>query len=208
MPSAPGATPARGIEGALALQRSFLARDSLAVAPELLNKVIVAGDRALRIVEVEAYRGADDPASHAFRGRTRRNATMFGPPGHLYVYRSYGLHFCANVVCGPEGLAMAVLLRAGAPVLGLDQMRAARPAARSDLELAAGPGRLCQALGIDLCRDGVDLLAPESDVRLVCAGWAPPRRPARGPRVGVSAAADRPFRWWVAGDPHVSRRRR
>ncbi|MBO0715174.1 MAG: DNA-3-methyladenine glycosylase [Acidimicrobiales bacterium] len=190
-----------------ALPRSFFARDSLEVAPELLNKVLVAGERALRIVEVEAYRGQEDPASHAYRGPTRRNATMFGRPGLLYVYRSYGLHFCANVVCGTEGVAVAVLLRAGAPVWGLPALRAARPTARTDTDLARGPGRLCQALGIDLSYDGADLTGSDGRLRLAEGGWPVPSRLERGPRVGVSAAADRHWRWWIAGDPHVSRAR-
>lgn len=178
------------------------------MAPELLHKALVVGERALRIVEVEAYRGRDDPASHAYRGPTRRNATMFGPPGRLYVYRSYGLHFCANVVCGAEGIAVAVLLRAGAPAWGLPELRAARPSARTDTDLARGPGRLCQALGIDLSFDGADLTAEDGRLRLADPGWPVPCRTEQGPRVGVSAAADRHWRWWVAGDAHVSRSRR
>lgn len=199
------AGPCAGSGAGSALPRSFFARDSLEVAPELLNQVLVAGERVLRIVEVEAYRGQEDPASHAYRGPTRRNATMFGPPGLLYVYRSYGLHFCANVVCGTEGVAVAVLLRAGAPESGLPELRAARPSARSDRDLARGPGRLCQALGIDLSYDGVDLTGSDARLRLAEGGWPAPARLERGPRVGVSVAADRHWRWWIAGDPHVSR---
>ncbi|MGH9091849.1 MAG: DNA-3-methyladenine glycosylase [Acidimicrobiales bacterium] len=180
-----------------------LAGDSLAVAPWLLNKLLVRDGRAARIVEVEAYRGEDDPASHAYRGRTRRNAVMYGPAGHLYVYFTYGMHWCANVVCGEEGVAGAVLLRAGAPVLGVEAMWAARPAARRERDLCSGPAKLCQALGVTGADDGADLVA--GPVRLVDDGVPPPRRPARGVRVGITAAADRRWRWWVAGDPHVSR---
>jgi DNA-3-methyladenine glycosylase len=193
--------------GGEVLPRAFYARDSLEVAPELLNKILVVGERALRLVEVEAYRGADDPASHAYRGPTPRNLTMFGPPGFLYVYRSYGLHFCANVVCGTEGLAQAVLLRAGAPAGGLPELRSARPSARRDTDLARGPGRLCQALGIDKSYDGADLVEGEARARLTCGNDPAPARPARGPRVGLSVATDRPWRWWIPADPHVSRAR-
>ena len=191
------------------LGRSFYARSSLEVAPELLNKVLVRGDRAMRIVEVEAYAGSDDPASHAFRGPTERNATMFGPAGHLYVYFTYGMHWCANVVCGPPGVATAVLLRAGAPVRGLDQMRLARGAGRSvvrrDRDLGAGPARLAQALGIDRALDGADLVPARSEIRIVDDGVAPPTRPGRSPRIGIRLATDRPWRWYVPGDPNLSR---
>jgi len=177
------------------------------VAPRLLNKVLVGAGRALRIVEVEAYAGADDPASHAFRGRTARNATMFGPPGLLYVYFTYGMHWCANAVCGDEGEGVAVLLRAGAPMWGLDAMWAARPAARRERDLANGPAKLCQALGVDGGDDGTDLTRSGSTLTIVDDGTPPPRRPGRGPRVGISVAVDRPWRWYVPGDPHVSRAR-
>src|SRR5436305_3141680 len=125
------------------LPRSFYDHDSRVLAPLLLNKVLVVGDRQARIVEVEAYASGEDPASHAYRGLTRRNATMFGPPGHLYVYFTYGMHWCANVVAAGPIDGHAVLLRAGAPVGGVEQIRAARPAARRDRDLASGPGRLC-----------------------------------------------------------------
>lgn len=176
------------------------------VAPRLLGRWLVAGARAVRIVEVEAYGGADDPASHAFGGRTRRNASMFGAPGALYVYRSYGVHWCANVVCDAEDHPSAVLLRAGAPVAGVEAMRVAR-GGRRDRELCSGPGRLCQALGIDGSHDGVDLLDAASPVRLV-AGDGPPVDIVAAPRVGISRATDRPWRWYLAGEPHVSGRRR
>jgi DNA-3-methyladenine glycosylase len=191
--------------GASGLARGFYAKDSLEVAPELLNTLIVAGNRVGRIVEVEAYRGAEDPASHAYRGRSRRNGTMFGPPGHLYVYFSYGNHWCANAVCGEEGTAMAVLLRAISPVEGVEEMWAARPAARRHRDLGSGPGKLCQALGIERRHDGADLVTGDRGVQIVTDGVAPPRCPGQGPRVGISLAQDRPWRWWVPGDPNVSR---
>ncbi|HVX21744.1 MAG TPA: DNA-3-methyladenine glycosylase [Acidimicrobiales bacterium] len=190
------------------VSRAALAVDSLEAAPFLLNKLLAVGDRVGRIVEVEAYRGADDPASHAFRGPSPRNAVMFGPAGFLYVYFTYGMHWCANVVCGADGTAMAVLLRAVAPVAGVDAMWAARPAARRESDLGSGPAKLCQALGITGACNGADLLArPAGPVRLLTDGTPPPDRPAQGVRVGVTAAADRPWRWWVPGDPHVSRAR-
>ncbi|MGH9068954.1 MAG: DNA-3-methyladenine glycosylase [Acidimicrobiales bacterium] len=216
------------------LPRAFYRRDSLVVAPELLNTILVHGRRAGRIVEIEAYRGEEDPASHAYRGRTPRNETMFGPPGHLYVYRSYGIHWCANVVCGEEGVARAVLLRAVAPVAGLEEMRAARGMAgaggsgqsgrsgrprpdegleskpgrpRPDKDLGSGPGRLGQALGLDRRHDGADLVVGDRGVAILGDGTPPPACPGAGPRVGVSVAAGRPWRWWVPGDPNVSRSR-
>jgi DNA-3-methyladenine glycosylase len=187
------------------LPRSFYARDSLRVARDLLNKVIVHGDRAARIVEVEAYAGVDDPASHAFRGANARNATMFGPAGHLYVYFTYGMHWCANAVCGSPGVATAVLLRAGAPLRGIEAMRVARPAARRDRDLCSGPAKLCQALGIDRALDGADLVTRGAAVRIVDDGVAPPRRPGRSGRIGISVATDVPWRFYVPGDPNLSR---
>jgi DNA-3-methyladenine glycosylase len=175
------------------------------VAPELLNKVLVHGERAGRIVEVEAYRGAADPASHAFRGRTARNATMFGPAGHLYVYFSYGMHWCANVVTSEEGEAGAVLVRALAPLRGVEAMQAARPAARRTVDVANGPAKACQALGIDGSFDGLDLVAGERDVWIAEDGIGPPDVPAAGPRVGISVATELPWRFSVPGDPHRSR---
>ena len=206
MSPTPASRPAAGPVGAV-LPRSFYRGPSTDVAPRLLNKVLVGAGRALRIVEVEAYAGGDDPASHAFRGRTARNATMFGPPGLLYVYFTYGMHWCANAVCGDEGEGVAVLLRAGAPMWGLDAMWAARPAARRERDLANGPAKLCQALGVDGGDDGTDLTRSGSTLTIVDDGTPPPRRPGRGPRVGISVAVDRPWRWYVPGDPHVSRAR-
>lgn len=174
------------------------------MAPALLNKLLAHGGRVGRIVEVEAYRGSEDPASHAFGGPTRRNATMFGPAGHLYVYFSYGVHWCANVVVARTGAAEAVLLRALAPLDGLDEMWAARPAARRPRDLCSGPGKLCQALAIDGAHDGADLVGVGGELQLLDDGTAPPARPGRGPRVGITLAAERPWRWWVPGDENIS----
>jgi DNA-3-methyladenine glycosylase len=190
------------------LPQAFYRRSSLEVAPELLGKLLVHGNRAARIVEVEAYDGANDPASHAYRGETARNATMFGPPGRMYVYFTYGMHWCANAVCGPPGVATAVLIRAGVPVRGVEEMRVARPAARRDLDLCRGPARLCQALGIDGTFDGADLRSGDRGVRVLDDGVAPPTAPARSGRVGVRQAADWRWRFFVADDPYVSGPRR
>jgi DNA-3-methyladenine glycosylase len=193
------------------VQRSDLEANPVAVAPWLLNKVLAHGGRAGRIVEVEAYHGANDAASHAYRGETRRTAVMFGLPGFLYVYFTYGMHWCANVVCGPDGEAAAVLIRALAPTEGIEAMREARPAARSDRDLCNGPAKLCQALGITGTDNGTDLLAPASGgrrrvgVRLLDDGTPPPRRPGRGRRIGIKEATEHRWRFWVTGDPNVSR---
>ncbi len=190
------------------LPRSFFGADSRELAPLLLNKLLARGGRVGRIVEVEAYAGAADPASHAFRGRTTRNATMFGPPGHLYVYVSYGMHFCANVVCGDEGEASAVLLRALTAVAGVDEMRAARgPAARLDRDLCSGPGKLCQALGIDRSFDGADLVTGDRSVVVLDDGAPPPEHPGVSGRIGLSVAADVPWRFYVPGAVGLSRAR-
>jgi DNA-3-methyladenine glycosylase len=183
--------------------------DPVEVAPWLLNKVLSVGDRAGRIVEVEAYRGERDAASHAYRGPTLRTAVMFGPPGFLYVYFTYGMHWCANVVCGPKGTAGAVLIRALAPTKGVEDMRAARPAARRERDLCNGPAKLCQALGITGPENGTDLLARRAlpgprNIRLLDDGVPPPKQPAQGVRIGISVATEQPWRWWVSGDPNVS----
>ena len=190
------------------LDRDFYARSALEVAPDLLNKVLVAPDgRAGRIVEVEAYRGADDPGSHGFRGMTKRNATMFGPPGRLYVYFTYGMHWCANVVAETEGVAAAVLLRALSPLEGLDSMYAARgPAARTDGDLCSGPAKLTQALGIDGGLDGADLFGGDRGVTVVDDGEPPPRVPVVTTRIGLTNGADLPWRFYVGGTPGISRR--
>ncbi len=195
---------------AQALARDFYRRPSLEVAPDLLNKVLVVGDgagrpRSGRIVEVEAYCGSDDPASHAFRGPTARNAAMFGPAGHLYVYFTYGMHFCANVVCGDEGEGAAVLLRGLTPMTGLDEMRAVRPTARRDRDLCAGPARLCLALGIDRTFDGADLVTADRGVWVADDGTPPPAPAAASGRIGLRLATDRPWRFYVAGAQGLSR---
>lgn len=164
------------------------------------------GTVTVRLVEVEAYCGRDDPASHSYRGRTARNAVMFGPAGHLYVYFVYGMHFCANVVCQTDGVPGAVLLRAGQVIGGEDLALLRRPGARNAVELARGPARLTTVLGIDRTHNGVDLTDPESPIRLYHRDHEPEIRV--GPRVGVAAAMDLPWRFWVDGAPEVSAYRR
>jgi DNA-3-methyladenine glycosylase len=197
------------------VRRAELQGDPVTTAQWLLNKVLSRGDRAGRIVEVEAYHGADDAASHAYRGRTPRTAVMFGPPGYLYVYFTYGMHWCANVVCGPDGEAAAVLIRALEPLTGVEEMWEARPAARLERDLCNGPAKLCQALGITGADSGADLLtrprrsdpaAPGAGlVRLQDDGTPPPRRPGRGTRIGIRVATEKRWRFWVPGSPSVSR---
>jgi DNA-3-methyladenine glycosylase len=177
------------------------------VAPALLGCWVVTdgpeGRVAVRLTEVEAYSGEGaDPASHAHRGPTPRAEIMFGPPGRLYVYFSYGVHWCANVVVGPEGRGSAVLLRAGEVVVGEELAHARRPAARLARDLARGPARLTQALGIGPDERGVDLLSPDSLVRLHRGG--PPSSVSAGPRVGISLATDLPWRFWETDAPSVS----
>jgi DNA-3-methyladenine glycosylase len=177
------------------------------VAPALLGCWVVTdrpeGRVALRLTEVEAYSGAGlDPASHAHRGPTPRAEIMFGPPGRLYVYFSYGVHWCANVVVGPEGRGSAVLLRAGEVVVGEGLAHTRRPAARAARDLARGPARLTQALGIGPDDRGLDLLSPASSVRL--HHGEPPASVSAGPRVGISLATDLPWRFWDAEAPSVS----
>ncbi len=175
------------------------------VAPRLLGAVVRHGEVAVRLTEVEAYDGADDPGSHAFRGPTARNEVMFGPPGHLYCYLSYGMHVCANVVVGPPGVAAAVLLRAGEVVDGLDVARARRPRS-TDRDLARGPGRLGRALGFALDLDGTDLR--RGPVLLEPGPPVAEHAVQRGPRVGLRLAPDRPWRCWIAGERTVSTYRR
>lgn len=188
------------------LPRDFYRRDPREVAPDLLNKLLVAADgRRARIVETEAYCGPLDAAAHTYRGKTPRNAVMFGRPGLLYVYFTYGMHYCCNAVCGEEGEGVAVLLRAAEPVAGLDLMRKARPAAKRERDLCSGPARLCQAFGIDRSQDGADLVAVDRGLAIVDDGTPPPRDPVVGPRIGIRHAAEEPWRWYVRGNPHVSK---
>lgn len=184
------------------LTRDFFARSPLEVAPELLGCVVTYEGVSVRLSEVEAYDGGNDPASHAFRGRTRRNAVMFGPAGHLYVYFTYGMHWCANVVCAEDGVAGAVLLRAGEVVVGEDVARRRRGDRVAVRDLARGPARLTQALGVHRAQDGLDLCGGAMPVTAAEDGG--PSAIGVGPRVGVSEAADRPWRFWVEGDPTVS----
>lgn len=206
----------------MTLAREFFDRPVLTAAPALLGCVLAHetddGLVAVEIVEVEAYRGESDPASHAFRGKTERNAVMFGEPGHAYVYFTYGMHFCVNLVCQPAGQAAAVLLRAGRVVEGADLAavrRGTRPGA--DRELARGPARLCQALAIGRAQNGADVCDPGSPLRVTAPAGFAGLRPAlvgRGPRVGVRNGAEADWRFWAVGEaavsvyrPHVPRRR-
>jgi len=180
--------------------RTLLERPVLEVAPLLLGATLRNGKVACRLTEVEAYDGPNDPGSHAYRGPTPRNSVMFGPAGHLYVYFTYGMHWCANVVCGLQGSASAVLLRAAEIVDGIDAARSRRPAARADRDLARGPARLCQALGIGREHNGHDLTTDPLTLE--------PSRACRdvrtGPRVGLRDAADRPWRFYLPDEPSVS----
>ncbi len=187
--------------------RAFFERPVTDVARDLLGRVVATGhgaDRvAVRLTEVEAYAGTDDPASHAYRGPTGRNAVMFREAGHLYTYFVYGMHWCANVVTGQVGVASAVLLRSGEVLAGLDLARSRRPGQARDRLLARGPAGLATCLGLAAGANGADLCAP--------AGWiglfegSPPAAAVRtGPRVGVAVAADLPLRYWIDGDPTVS----
>ena len=212
------------------IPRKFFARPSVEVAPDLLGSVLehetADGLVAVELTEVEAYAGRSDPASHAYRGKTARNAVMFGPPGHAYVYFTYGMHFCVNVVClGEEGSASAVLLRAGRVIAGEELACARRTRGTTAIaprDLARGPARLCQALGIDRSQNGADMVSAGSPLRMLSGAGNPARsallasgdenliRPATpsrivtGPRVGVSSAAEIPWRFWYDGDPTVS----
>lgn len=175
-------------------------------ARALLGCTLTAGGVTVRLTEVEAYSGTgEDPASHAHRGRTPRNAIMFGPAGFAYVYFTYGMHYCVNVVTGVDGVASAVLLRAGEIVDGLPAARARRPAARNDAELARGPARLCAALAIERDFYGTFLLG---DPPLLVPPVVAPADVSAGPRVGVTGAHDVPWRFWLTGDPTVSAYRR
>lgn len=176
------------------------------LAPRLLGARLAAGPVVVRLTEVEAYGGPADPGSHAFRGRTPRTAVMFGPAGRGYVYFSYGMHWCLNLVTGPDGTASAVLLRAGAVVSGLELARARRPGA-SDRDLCRGPARLTRALAVDGAFDGLDLLAEGAPLRLLpaAADATGTARVRSGPRVGVAGAgAGTPWRFWLDGESTVS----
>jgi DNA-3-methyladenine glycosylase len=195
--------------GALISDRAWYDRPALEVAPDLLGRRLVHhavdGVVAGRIVETEAYTGPEDLAAHSARGRTARNRTMFGPPGHLYVYLIYGIHHCINVVCGPGDKPEAVLIRAVALEDGIDLARARRGAQTPEARLASGPGNVARAFGIDRSMDGVDLLA--GPVAIV--DGERPGHISRRARVGVGYAgawANRPYRFVVTDDPHVSRR--
>jgi DNA-3-methyladenine glycosylase len=188
------------------LPRSFFARPSPEVGPDLLGRILVrkVGDGRLltaRIVEAEAYQ-EDDPASHSFRGRTNRTEVMFGPPGHAYVYFTYGMHHCMNVVTGSTGEGSAVLLRAAEPLEGLEEM-ARRRGTNDPRALCSGPGRLCQALGIDRAENGLDLVRGRLLWLLEGAPVAPSTISV-GPRVGITSGTERPWRFSVQGDRFVS----
>lgn len=176
------------------------------MAPELLNKVLVRGALSARLVEVEAYAGAEDPGSHAYRGMTARNAVMFGPAGHLYVYFTYGMHWCANVVCGDDGTASAILLRAGEPLSGLELMRERRPKSRTDRDLCRGPARLAQAFALDRAVLGVDLTRRDPALPWLADDGTPPPNPvSQTTRIGLSNGAAHPWRWHVPASRFVSR---
>ncbi|MFB7176040.1 DNA-3-methyladenine glycosylase [Streptomyces sp. NPDC056254] len=192
------------------LSRSFFDRPVLTVAPDLLGRTLVRnteeGPLELRITEVEAYEGESDPGSHAYRGRTARNASMFGPPGHAYVYFIYGMWFSLNLVCGPPGHASGVLLRAGEITTGADLAAKRRVSARRPSELAKGPARLATALDVDRSLDGTDLCGgPDSPLSVLAGTPTTPDLVSSGPRTGVGGAgADHPYRFWITHDPTVS----
>jgi DNA-3-methyladenine glycosylase len=193
---------------AVTVDRAVLERPVLRVAPTLLGCVLEhetqEGLVAVRLTEVEAYDGPNDPGSHAYRGRTPRTAVMFGPPGFVYVYFTYGMHWCMNLVCQPDGTPSAVLIRAGEVVEGEALARTRRPSAKSARELARGPARLAQALGVAKEQNGLDACDPSSPLRLLPGRRVPKARIRTSPRVGLAAAADRPWRFYVDGEPSVS----
>ncbi|MCQ4083355.1 DNA-3-methyladenine glycosylase [Streptomyces sp. RB6PN25] len=194
------------------LDRSFFDRPVLDVAPDLLGRILVRhtehGPIELRLTEVEAYAGPADPGSHAYRGRTDRNAVMFGPPGHVYVYFTYGMWHCMNLVCGPEDTASAVLLRAGEIITGADLARKRRTTSRRLADLAQGPARLATALDVDRSLDGSDLFPSDpaaSPFRILTGAPADPATVRNGPRTGVGGeGAAHPWRFWIEHDPTVS----
>jgi len=182
------------------LTRDFFARSVHEIAPELIGTTLLVEGVGGRIVEVEAY-DQDDPASHGFRDRTARTASMFGPPGRAYVYRSYGIHWCLNLVCAEEGRSEAALVRALEPTSGLDAMRERR-GLDAERALCSGPGKLCQALGITRVLDGLAL--DEPPFQLLAREGHPPL--AVGPRIGITRAVEQPWRYGLAGSPFLSRR--
>lgn len=187
----------------MTLDRARLSGPATRVAPLLLGGTLTKGGVSVRLTEVEAYMGSEDPGSHTFRGRTRRNEVMFGEPGHLYCYFTYGLHTCANVVTSPGGVSGGVLLRAGEVISGVETARARRITSKSDSDLAQGPARLAVALGITLSDNGSDLVSGEIRLEL------PPSAVdfAAGPRTGVSGDGGSdafPWRFWIPSDPSVS----
>ncbi|WP_127782621.1 DNA-3-methyladenine glycosylase [Rhodococcus sp. X156] len=195
------------------LDAQFFARPAVEVAPQLLGCVLHHGEVALRITEVEAYMGEVDPGSHAYRGESRRNSAMFGPPGHLYVYAHMGLHHCANLVCSPAGTAHGVLLRAGEVIAGAEVAMARRNVGkgvcRTEIDLARGPARLTVALGLTLADNHASVVDPGGDLCVTAAAEPVPAASiVQGPRVGVGGEggdAERfPWRYWIAGDPTVS----
>ncbi|MFD9634077.1 DNA-3-methyladenine glycosylase [Streptomyces violascens] len=192
------------------LPRDFFDRPVLEVAPDLLGRTLVrhtaSGPLELRLTEVEAYDGPNDPGSHAFRGRTPRNEVMFGPPGHAYVYFTYGMWHCLNLVCGPEGRASGVLLRAGEIRVGADLARKRRISARYDRELAKGPARLATALDVGRALNGADVCdGPEAPLSVLTGTPPTPDQVRSGPRTGVGGdGAPHPWRFWISEDPTVS----
>lgn len=185
------------------IDREVLERPSIEVAPLLLGALLRVDDVVLRITEVEAYLGEVDPGSHAFRGRGNRNAVMYGPPGHLYTYFTYGMHTCANIVCSPPGVASAVLLRGGEIVDGVEVARMRRLTTKRDTDLARGPALLCIAMGITLADGGADLDGGRFELTLP-SELAPF---ATSPRTGVSGPGgtdEYPWRFFIPGDPTVS----
>jgi len=197
--------------------RSFFDRPVLEVAPDLLGRVLVHeaadGRVAMRLTEVEAYDGPNDPGSHAYRGLSKRNATMFGPPGHVYVYFTYGMHYCMNLVCGPPKVPTGILLRGAAVIDGMDLARKRRHTAKNDNDLARGPARLVEALGVGRADDGADVCG-DGPLQLLYGTPPAADRIRTGPRVGLREAADFPWRFWIDADrtvstyrPHAPKRR-
>jgi DNA-3-methyladenine glycosylase len=208
---------AKAFKNVRLMPRIFFDRHPRVVARQLLGKLLVRREEdgtltAGRIVETEAYLGADDAAAHSAAGKTQRTSVIFGPPGHAYVYFTYGMHYCMNVTCEPEGRAGCILLRALEPVDGIDEMLRNRKVKTQSLDeralklLCSGPARLCQALGIDRPRDnGKDLLTPDSDLQLWDDGFRV-KKIAATTRVGITKSADLPLRFYIAGSPYISRK--